>query len=145
MFDARAATEAAAAEYPPFPFVAMDGTEHELPNPYMLNTAELKNELGLGSDADDAELDGMDPDRVLEALAPGAWAAIQAMPLVTQRRLVEAWQDHIGMEDDEQGKEPSQSSGPNRAARRSKPTSQSGASTSGRSRSGKSGAASGSS
>lgn len=137
-FDAREARAKAVEIYRPFDFIGLDGEAYELPHVKMVDPGLTK---ALQSDDPDERDQGMDQ------LAPAAWAAIQAMEPAVQVMLVEAWQEHSGLSDDEDdpGKGQEQSSGPNRAARRSKRTSPSGASTSTRSRSGKSKAASGSS
>lgn len=128
-FDARQELATAEAEYTPFPFTDLEGVERELPNPYMLNPAELRADLGLEADAD---IDDVPPDQLIAVLLPDEWAAIWAMPPMVQKRLIEAWLEHCGLELDDEGKELSRSSDPGRTSKPSKPTSRSGASTSGR-------------
>lgn len=126
VFDARVEAEAAKVAYPPYPFVGLDGEAYELPNPYLLTTAEMKEALGIESAGD---LENVNPIEVVEKLAgTGTWAAIEAMPASVQARLIEAWNDHcqatIG--DDESGKEPPQSSPTGPPASQPRPISPSG-------------------
>ena len=148
-FDVREAQSKAREIYPPFEFVAYDGETYELPHAKMFNPAVM------------AKMQDDDPEartNAFAAMAPEAWSAIQQMEPGVMLMVIEAWQEHCGLNDDdgddtagsgnggdEVGKAQRGSSGPNRAARRSKQTSRSGASTSTRSRSGRSKAASGSS
>lgn len=136
-FDAREARSRAVEIYQPFEFIGYDGESYELPHAKMIDPAAT------------AKMQSDDPavrEQAIAEMAPEAWAALQLMEPGVMVMALEAWQEHSGLsEDDEQGKEQPRSSAPNRAARRSKPTSRSGASTSTRSRSGKSKAASGSS
>ena len=137
IFDARAKTEAAEAEYLPFPFTGMDGGRYELPNVMLL-------ESGVAKRMNDAMVAGEENKvwALFEAeFPPETVAAMDALPAIVLGQLLDAWKGTV----DEEGKDPSPSSGPNRAARRSKQTSRSGAKTSGPSRSAKSKAASGSS
>lgn len=135
-FDAREALAEAEAEYKPFEFIGLDDETYTLPNPYLLSTATLRKQLELEEDDDIADVDPLD---FLTKVVPESWAAIQAMPELIQGRLVDAWRTTIEdmFEADDSGKELGKSSAPNRAARRSKPTSRSAGKTSGRSRSGK--------
>lgn len=138
-FDAREARAKATEIYLPFTFTGYDGQDYQITHAKMIDPALTK---ALQSD------DGDEREAAMAALAPEAWPAIQAMEPAVQVMVIEAWQVHSGLGEeggDEPGKERPPSSAPNRAARRSKPTSRSGASTSTRSRSGKSKAASGSS
>lgn len=128
MFDARRAVEAAEAKYKPWPFVGLDGKTYELPHMLMVD-AGLQRQVQAGE---------IDQDQFLQAVAPDAWAAIQEMPVGVQLELVREWQGEAKAEVDELGKELSPPSAPNRAARRSKPTSPPAAGTSGPSSSGKS-------
>lgn len=134
-FDAREAQSRAVEIYKPFDFIGLDGETYELPHAQMVDPALT----GLLQSDDPKEREA-----AMATLAAEAWAAIQAMQPAVQVMLVEAWQEHsgVGQGGTDEGKEPPPSSGTNRAARRSKPTSRSGASTSTRSGSGKSKAAS---
>lgn len=136
-FDARAAAEEIEAEYPPFDFEGMDGETYYLPHPMMLTTGEQQAVMELQEEGDgaSAELALFD---LLERTAPEAMGAIKEMPAIVTAKLMEAWYEAV----DEEGKSPSPSSAPNRAARRSQQTSRSKAKTSTRSRSTKSKAAS---
>lgn len=113
-FDARAEADAAVAECPPFPFTGMDGASYELPHPGMLTTGQ---ELAvMAAPNDKAVFD------LFEEIAPEAAAAIRAMPTSVTIKLLAAWQK-AGAGDE--GKSPGPRSVPNRAARRSRPTSRS--------------------
>jgi hypothetical protein len=131
VFDARAAVAQAEVEYPPFPFIGLDGQTYHLPNPLMLHSGDQVAVLEAQANAspESAEL-------ALRTLfgekAPEALAAMDAMPSIVVARLMEAWnrqaEEAMGL-----GEVPGAPLPPNRAARRSKPISRSGASTSGRS------------
>ncbi len=118
-FDARQATKAAEAQYSPFPFTDLVGNEHELPNPYMLNPAELREQLGL---ADNDSIESVDHKKILEVLSPGALKAIDDMAPIIQKQLIEAWVAHCGLELDDEGKGRSPSSPKKKAGKRSKRT-----------------------
>lgn len=137
VFDARAAADQAAEEYPPFQFTGMDGELYELPNVMLL-------ESGVAKRMNEAMMSG-DEGRLMElfdqAFPPEAVEAMDALPAIVMGQLMDAWKSMV----DDEGKPLSPSSPPNREQRRSKQTSRSGGSTSGRSRSAKSKAASGSS
>lgn len=133
VFKAQDALTAAEAEYSPFVFEDLDGETFELPNPYMLKPAELREELGL--EPDEEIWGNADPTRIMEALSPGAWNAVQALPLIVQNQLIEGWMEHCGLDADDVGKAQSRSSATKKGAKRSKPTSRTGGKTSGKSRS----------
>lgn len=136
-FDAREARSKAQEIYQPFAFIGYDGFTYHLPHAKMVDPAAAAK-----MQADDPA----DRTSAFADMAPEAWEALQQMEPGVMVMVLEAWQAHSGLNDeDEVGKAQTPSSPPNRAARRSKPTSRSGASTSTRSRSGKSKAASGSS
>jgi hypothetical protein len=116
-FDARTAAAEAVDEYPPFVFTGLDGETYELPHPGMLETGQA---LATQNAESESEL-----FKVLEQLAPTAVEAIKAMPAVVTAKLMEAWYEEAG----DEGKSLGPRSVPNRAARRSKPTSRSEAST----------------
>lgn len=141
VLDARAIAEEKVADYPPFEFYDMDGELHSLVNPMTLETAEINSLMQAAEDGDEDQMKAF-----MAKYAPEAETAMDAMPLFVSVAIMEAWYDVIreAVADDE-GKEPSPPSPRNRAERRSKQTSRSGAKTSGRSRSAKSKAASGSS
>jgi hypothetical protein len=135
VFDARVAVEKAEVEYPPFPFIGLDGATYHLPNPLMLHSGDQVAVLEAQANAD-PEAAELALRALFEARAPEALAAMDAMPSIVVARLMEAWntqaEEAMGL-----GEAPGAPSPPNRAARRSKPTSRSGGSTSGRSASGK--------
>ena len=132
-FDARAQLANAQAEYTPFEFIDLDGETQELPNPYVMLPADLRDSLGIGPDDD---LERFQQRDILAAVAGDAWAKVRDMPMITQKALLEAWSAHCGLEDDEEGKEPSDSSEPDPEGELSKPTSPSEDRTSGEPRSG---------
>ncbi len=129
VYDPRAEFETAAAtQYPPFPFRSWDGEQvHELPNPLALDPVEIRAALGLDPTADFApeDLDNFSEAEMfamLDNLVPEAWAAIQEMPLGARAALLTRWSEFVSEAVGDEGKGPSQSSPPNRAARRSKRT-----------------------
>lgn len=130
VFDARAEADAAETNYPPFPFIGMDGKIYHLPHPLMLRAGEQTTiiQAQAAGDANAAEL-------ALRALltdkAPEAMAAMDQMPSVVVGRLMVTWQARSAEGVESLGEALGGSSPPNRAARRSKRTSPSGASTSG--------------
>lgn len=126
-FDARArAQELVTEKYPPFEFIGMDGEQYHFPHPMMVP----------GDIAAAAQAGEITADEFLAKLVPGAWEAVEAMPPGVQAELMAEWQATVDEQVTEQGKERSPSSGQNRAARRSKPTSRPAAKKSGASRSG---------
>lgn len=142
--------DAVAGEYAPLEF-RRDGKVYGLPHPSMLDVDELfkLDELALAADSSMASF-----QQLREFIATHAGEggdAVRAMKPLILWKLIDAWQARLGdwaeaaEGDDAGGKEPSRSSGTNRATRRSKRTSPSGASASGKPRSAKSTAASGSS
>lgn len=136
VFDARQVTADAEAAYPPFRFIGLDGVDYFLPHVLMLNSGEQVAvlEAQTSSKAEDAEL----AMRALLGLrAPEALAAMDKMPAAVVGQLMVAWNQRSQEDAEDLGEALGRPSAPNRAARRSKPTSQSGASTSGGSRSGK--------
>ena len=114
VFDARAAAAEVdeAEEYPPFEFIGLDGETYQLPNILTFTEREAlrisKGDYG-----------------PLEERSPEAFEAMQDLPLHVSTQLGEAWWAEV----DDSGKLPSTPSAPNRAARRSRPTSRSGASS----------------
>lgn len=116
-FDARAEAEVAVAECPPFPFTGMDGKTYELPHPGMLTTGQ---ELAVMAAPNDRAVFDL-----FEEIVPDAAAAMREMPTHVTVKLLAAWQaSQVG----DEGKSPGPRSVPNRAARRSRPTSRSAAS-----------------
>lgn len=113
-FDARVEADTAVAECPPFPFTGLDGETYELPHPGMLTIGQ---ELAVKAAEDDAEV-----FQLLAEIAPDAMKAISEMPTSVTVKLMAAWQA-AGVSDE--GKSPGPRSVPNRAARRSNPTSRS--------------------
>lgn len=146
-FDARASAENAAAKYPPFEFSGMDGEDYEIPSLMLLPAGERSKLDGLQMVATSIDPDSVEVDPEALAAANEAFdaildffgelagadvgAAVRAMPPVVFGELMAGWEAQVS----EQGKELSGSSGLNRAQKRSKQTSRSGAKTSGRSRS----------
>ena len=125
-FDAREATAAAEAAYPPFHFIGLDGADYYLPNPMMVDP-------GLAKQAQSGEITS---DQLLEALAPESFLAIQAMKPAVQRELVTAWRAAISPDLEALGKELAPPSPTPASAAPSKPSSRSGGKTSGPSPSG---------
>lgn len=121
-FDARAVAAESTSEHPPFTFTDMDGTEQTLPHPGMLSADEAARFENLENVEDGAALSAL--FEFLAELSPEASQAIRVMPMHVATKLLEAWQQEV----DDLGKSDSQSSPPNRAARRSKRTSSSAAS-----------------
>ena len=130
-FDAREATAAAEAAYPPFEFIGLDGEAYHLPHPLMVDPA-LVRKVNAGT---------ITTDEMLAQLSPGAAAAIEAMKPVVQQQLVKAWREAIDPEVAELGKELQQLSPTQTSAPPSKPSSRSVGKTSGASPSGGSAAA----
>lgn len=97
-FDAREAVAAAEQEYPAFPFIGLDGKDYELPNPYMIEPAKVRIMLDLDEGSD---LEGVDQMEIAKQLMPDAWEAMDKMPVLVQRQLVQEWQKHCGMGDDD--------------------------------------------
>ncbi len=112
-FDAREVAAEAVEECPPFVFTGLDGETYELPHPGMLETGQALTAQAAESEGELFEL--------LEQFAPAAVVAIKAMPAIVTSKLLEAWQEEAG----DEGKSPGPRSVPNRAARRSSPTSRS--------------------
>lgn len=125
-FDARARAADLAIRYPPFEFTDLNGDAYEFPHPMMV-PGDIARAVQGGE---------MTADEFLAKVCPDAWAAVEAMPPGLQAELMGEWQTTVESQVGDQGKEPSPSSPPNRAARRSKPTSRPAAKTSGGSRSG---------
>jgi hypothetical protein len=127
LFDAR--EHAGDDEFPPFCFTGMDGSDYELPHPMTLTagTARKLNQANAGGDEETVF-------ELLGTIAPNAIDALMDLRVGTLAKLMDAWYSAVS----DSGKSPSPRSVPNRAARRSKPTSRSGDKTSGRSRSAKS-------
>lgn len=143
--------EAIAGEYAPLPF-RRGGVDYSLPHPSLLDVDDLF-ELDRLVKAADSDMESFHQLREFLAVQAGDGGdAVREMKPLILWRLISAWQeqmqtwaDDAGPDGEPEGKGPSTSSGPNRAARRSKPTSRSGASGSGKPRSAKSKAASGAS
>lgn len=110
-FDAREAAAEAVEECPPFVFTGLDGKSYELPHPGMLETGQALKAQNAESESELFELLGQ--------FAPTAVEAIKAMPTMVTAKLLEAWQKEGG----DEGKSLGPRSVPNRAGRRSKPTS----------------------
>lgn len=129
VYDPRAEFEAVQdKQYPAFPFLGWDGEDtFYLPNPLTLDPVDIRVALGLDPNVDfePEDLDALDQSavfRLLEAMVPEAWAAMTRMPLAVRAEVLSAWTDFITEQVGEEGKAPSESSAPNRAARRSKRT-----------------------
>lgn len=127
-FDAREATRAAEAEYPPYEFIDLEGLTHRLPHPLMVDP-------GLARRAQAGEIDGAD---MIRELSPGAAEAIDNMAPAVQRALLADWRASMGAELEELGKELEPSSETPDSEPALKPTSPREGSTSGRTRSGSS-------
>lgn len=132
--------EAEAIEYPPFNFTQA-GKKYQLPNLYTLAPGQMER-IDEVKDYDEvvdlfAEFGAKPVGELLAKLPPSKGFLLMAR---WRRHSVEAFDPStlLSGEEGEEGKgsTSSPSSGTNRAARRSKPTSRSGASTSGGSRSG---------
>lgn len=129
VYDPRAAFEAVQdKQYPAFPFLGWDGEEvFHLPNPLTLDPVDIRIALGLDPDIDfePEDLDALDQSAVftlLETMVPDAWGAMTKMPLAVRAEVLSAWTDFITEQVGDEGKAQSESSAPNRAARRSKQT-----------------------
>jgi hypothetical protein len=133
-FDARE-VDAKLDDAAPFPFIGVDGADYSLPNPMSLPTdlfRRITDAYNAGRDSDlFAELEKLVEPETLDAVC--------AMRIGTTSQLLAEWLSPLA---DDVGKSLPPRSQPNRAARRSKQTSPSGASTSGRSRRAKQPAAS---
>lgn len=125
-FDAREATAAAEAAYPPFHFIGLDGADYYLPHPLLVDPGLAKQ----------AQAGQITSDQLLAALAPDSYLAIQAMVPAVQRELVTAWRANITPDLEALGKEPAPPSPTPASAAPSRPSSRSGGKTSGTSRSG---------
>lgn len=119
-FDAREATAAAEAAYPPFHFIGLDGADYYLPHP-MLVPIELSQRAQSG------QITG---DQLLVELAPEAATAIFKLGPDVHVQLLKAWQSEINPQLEELGKElglpsPTPTSGPpsNRSSLRAARTS----------------------
>jgi hypothetical protein len=134
IFDARQVAAEAEAEYPAFPFVGMDGVAYELPHPLLLTAGQQQHVIEAQAANNEAGVE-VAMWALLEKVAPDAVAAMGDMPAVVVAKLMDAWEQQAmaGEEEGAEGKGPGPRSQPNRAARRSKQTSPSKASTSGRS------------
>lgn len=121
-FDARSLAAESADNYPPFPFIGLDGETYELPHPMALSTGAAQRFNDAWKSGEEAKA-----FELLREWAPDAADAIAEMPVHVTQQLFAAWTDLVT----ESGKERSESSTPNRTARRSKRTSRSGASGSG--------------
>lgn len=128
VFDARAVAKEASADHPPFPFIDMDGKQHELPNPMLMPTDKLQKfqEVAIAAETIDGAVDpegaatAFDAyvESVAELFGAELAAVLAGMPTMVMAQLIREWFDGS----DDEGKSPSPPSGPNRAARRSKPT-----------------------
>ncbi len=101
MFDASAEMDALRTEFPSLPFKDLEGNQHELPNPYLMNPGEIRATLGLSEEDD---IDEVDPKSIFRAFAPDALDAMERMPPLLQNRLIAAWLKSCGLELDEAGK-----------------------------------------
>jgi hypothetical protein len=79
MFDANAAKAKAEADYEPFSFVALDGTQHQLPHPLLLTERQWQR-VRQGETLE-----------LLDDIAPEAAQAIGEMPAHLSRQLAQAW------------------------------------------------------
>lgn len=120
-FDADAEAKQAEEDYKPFPFT-WRGETYFLPHPFMLTTGQAEKLIEAEASNDEAKVLAFFSD-----LAPEAMTAIREMPGGVTAKLFDQWREGYG----ELGKSDSEPSQPNRAARRSKQTSKSAASTSG--------------
>lgn len=93
LFDARAAAEATADDYPPFEFVGLDGETYQLPNLLTLTERQI------------ARINRGEQAQLIAEIAPEAWSAIEEMPVHVSRQLGEAWAAEGG----EAGKSPGRS------------------------------------
>ena len=125
-FDAREATAAAEAAYPPFPFIGMDGTTYHLPHPLTMKASLAKQ----------AQAGLISFDDITAEIAPEAAAALDEMSVAAQRALVKAWRESIDPDVAPLGKELRPSSPTQKSGGPSKRTSRSVGKTSGRSPSG---------
>jgi hypothetical protein len=115
-FDARVEAEKAAEDYAPFPFTGLDGKEYSLPHPLTLTTGQSEKLMKAQKKGDDEAMLAL-----FDTLAPDALEAIRDMPSAVTAKLFEKWRAGLG----DLGKSGGEPSPPNRAARRSKPTSKS--------------------
>jgi hypothetical protein len=126
VFDARAEATAAEEAYPPYPFIGMDGEVYHLPNPLMLRAGDQLAVIQAQA-ANDPEAAELALRALLAQETPEALEAMDAMPSVVVGKLMLAWR-LAGQEGVESlGEELTERSAPNRAARRSKQISPSGA------------------
>lgn len=130
VFDAREKVVEAEKEYPPFPFIGLDGLQYELPHPLLLSTGQQAAVIEAQAEGDSNRVE-LAMSSMLAEVAPEAFAAMMEFPAVVTAQLLEAWQtkaqESMG---DEMGNGSGRPSQPNRAARRSRPTSSSKGSTS---------------
>jgi hypothetical protein len=118
-FDARKIEAETADEYQPFEFTGLDGETYHLPHPMELTTGQAEQANIAMRQGDDSMLLA-----IFETFEPAAADAVRAMHIRVTTRLFQAWRDSVS----EEGKGRSESSSPNRTARRSKRTSRSEAS-----------------
>jgi len=145
-FDVREAKSNAEARYPPFMVTDMDGEEHPIPHPGMLS-----GDQGVAMEAiqERATKEDWDAERYarelmgwLSEIAPDALAAIEGESTMIQAEFFLAYMHHIqehsptladsdgdGDGEERPGKPSATSSARRPAAKRSKPTSKSGAKT----------------
>lgn len=132
VFDARTATADAETAYPPFPFIGLDGVTYYLPHVLMLKSGDqvavLEAQTSQTPEAAELAMRVLLGDK-----APEALAAMDLMPAAVVGQLMVAWNRKSEEDAEGLGEALGRPSPPNRAAKRSKPTSPSGASTSGRS------------
>lgn len=95
-FDTRAAADELDEQYPPFPFVGLDGATHHLPSPMALSSTRLRAGKRALESGDDDEMFAFFRTIADEA----AVAAMEDLPTGVLVRLINAWQAHA----EEQGK-----------------------------------------
>jgi len=84
VFDARQAVDDAADDYPPFPFIGLDGETYEIPHALTITERQA------------AKLNAGGVAVVVKELAPDAWAAIEDMPVHVSRQIGEQWASQAG-------------------------------------------------
>lgn len=146
VFDADAAAREVAADFQPFVFKWQDD-EFALPNLALLTTneaVELSTAMQAASTPSEESTEAVFQliDLLDQIAGEDTAGALREMPAAVMARIMIEWQTTGEEAMGEMGKEPSPSSPRNRQERRSKPTSQPRAKTSGSSRSTKSGATS---
>lgn len=104
-FDARAATEAASVEYPPFPFIGLDGEEHQIRSLALAGADDLAQlaklfEQAGGEDGDEDGDDGDTAERLIvaidilarSAIGEDAQEAVRVLSPLVIGQLIAEWQ-----------------------------------------------------